>query len=139
MTFVVLHTGIPIGEVDLDNGEPAGWILMHFAAYDAIAEPFRREGDLVWRQRLSSSDSAIPAEGRNDETVEQKAEEARHRLSLATEHGQQVPVAWIDIADAAAQREPPLVLVYFREAPAGVPAIVPTRPRAGSEESPPAA
>jgi hypothetical protein len=147
MTFVLLHAGIPIGRVDLDDGDPAGGTLMPLPAYDAIAEPFRREGGLLWRRRapwvefpvVFSGASAIVAEERKDGTVQQEAEEARERLSLATEHGQQVTVAWIDIADAPAQREPPLVLVYFREAPAGVRAILPTRPRAGSGESPPAA
>jgi hypothetical protein len=142
MVFNLLSAGIPIGRVDLDDGEPAGGSLEPFAAYEAAAGAFRREGDVLWRGRApwvgrqlglalrSRPEYSAPIAG--EEEARQAADEARTLLALATEDGRQVPVAWIDVADASAQREPPFVLVYFREAPAGVRAEVSPRPNAGT-------
>jgi len=150
MTFILLHAGVPIGRLHLDEGEPAAGSLAPLPAYESVAGPLRREGDLLWRRRAPSvasgrsfaldARSVVATPASSDERVCREADIVREHLELATEDGQQVPVAWIDVADAAAQAEPPFVLVYFRDAPAGVPArVARRRPIGGANAGPPAA
>jgi hypothetical protein len=138
-TVVLFSTGVPIGRVELDGGEPAAGYLVPSAQYENIAAPFRQAGDLLWRRRALSMRLGLPT--RDDDpnaapltertiTVLRDAEIARQQLSIVTESGYSVETAWIDLTDAKAHNEPPFVLVYFWHAPSIVGAALRPAPRA---------
>ena len=133
MAHLLLFAGTVIGRVALDGGEPAAGFLEPFPAYERVAPVFRRAGNALWRARFRPDFLGVVPWARADVAA---AEAARAELSLATEAGAAVDVAWLDFWDSALHREPPFVLVYFGAQGAPAPARVPAPPAAGGGSRP---
>ena len=137
MALVLLFAGTAIGRVTLDGGEPAAGFLEPFPAYERVGPVFRRAGNALWRARFLADalGDALGARPWAHADVA-AAEAARAELSLATEAGAAVDVAWLDFWDSTLHREPPFVLAYFGAQGAAGPARVPPPPTAGGGSRP---
>jgi hypothetical protein len=130
MRYVVSHLGVPIGRVDLTQGDSAVGELVATAAYDAVRNTIRSASEVLWAIGFLGSGQTA---NNLDPAALGRAQALP--LELRDERGVFVPTDFINVVERPSPAELPVVFVRFRLASANVAAINETQSRNDGESS----
>ena len=137
MRFWIELSGVPIGITELEPSDRAVAEFEALPAYMPGRVIFREGGNALWD--LLSRPRQSPRGRRWRARLVARMQLRAQALTLRTASGIGVAAARVTIFDSARFAGPPIVVVHFGEACAGMPALVTESPRDRGNRARPAA